>query len=92
MDTIDGITCCTTLDTSEVITLDEVVSEELLAGAVLLDEEAEEEEDSLSPNTLLPTILDVKNVALDTTPNSRANPVTATAFGIFFLGGVLPFG
>lgn len=39
-----------------------------------------------SPNTLLPTILVVRNVALETTPNSNAHPVTTTAFGIFFFG------
>lgn len=37
-----------------------------------------------SPSTLLPTRFDVRNTALDTTPNSNANPTTATALGIFF--------
>jgi hypothetical protein len=90
IDTIDGITLSTTSDTSEVITLDDVVSVELFTGAVLLTEE--DEEDSSSPKTLFPTMFDVKNVALDTTPNNRASPVTAIAFGIFFRCGLLPFG
>ena len=38
-----------------------------------------------NPRILLPKILEVRKVALDTTPNSTARQITATALGIFFL-------
>ena len=43
-------------------------------------------EEPSSPSSLFPIIFDVRNVALETTPNRRASPVTATAFGIFLCG------
>ncbi len=83
IDTIDGITFSTILETSEVTTLEDLDNEALLLTAlvavVLVFVTP------VNPSTLLPTTLDARNVPLETTPNNSANPVTATALGIFFL-------
>ena len=82
MDTTDGITFSTMADTSEVTA--EVDFETLLAIGVAVLASLFGEDVFSSPRILFPKILEARKVALDTTPNSSARPITAAALGIFF--------
>ena len=89
IETMDGITFSTMSETSDVTTLEVRDSVALLFTAFDVSDELCEE--SSSPRILFPIMFDVRNVALETTPNRSASPVTATAFGIF-LRGFFSFG
>ena len=84
IETIEGIIFSTMSETSDVTTLDVRDREALLF--TFFDVSDEFCEELSSPSSLFPIIFDVRNVALETTPNRRASPVTATAFGIFLCG------